>query len=64
MTGCKPVDVPPVPGEKLTVDISPQREDEKKLLRILYQEAVGILLLAGHLPRPNSSYYNCILNLP
>lgn len=57
MENSNPVDTPLAPGEKLSKSQSPiTQEDRAKMNVIPYQEAVGSLLFAAQISRPDISY--------
>lgn len=57
MWDCNPVDSPVLLGEKLSKNMSPKSEDEiEKMSHVPYQEAIGSLLFAAQVSRPDISF--------
>lgn len=57
MSECKPVSTPMDVGQKLTSEMSPTDEFEKQeMAKVPYMQAVGCLLFASQITRPDISY--------
>jgi hypothetical protein len=57
MADCKPIDTPFATGQKLTLEMRPQTEEEKRMMQdVPYQSAVGSLMYAMISTRPDIAY--------